>query len=43
MDEAFYVLEAEVEFSHLTMCLTLLRKMGRIFIPKNSWHGFANS
>ena len=41
MDEAFYVREASGNFI-LNDVRHPLEKGGTIFIPKNSWHGFAN-
>jgi quercetin dioxygenase-like cupin family protein len=42
MDEAFYVLEGSGVFILNDVRLPF-EKGGTIFIPKNSWHGFANS
>ena len=41
MDEAFYVLEGSGIFT-LNDVRHAFEKGGTIFIPKNSWHGFAN-
>lgn len=41
MDEAFYVLEGSGVFT-LDDVQHPFEKGGTIFIPKNSWHGFAN-
>ena len=41
MDEAFYVLEGSGTFI-LNDARHSFEKGGTIFIPKNSWHGFAN-
>lgn len=41
MDEAFYVLEGSGIFI-LNEARHSFEKGGTIFIPKNSWHGFAN-
>ena len=41
MDEAFYVLEGKGIFI-LDDVPHSFEKGGTIFIPKNSWHGFAN-
>jgi quercetin dioxygenase-like cupin family protein len=41
MDEAFYVLEGSGIFT-LNDVRHPFEKGGTIFIPKNSWHGFAN-
>jgi quercetin dioxygenase-like cupin family protein len=41
MDEAFYVLEGGGIFT-LNDVRHSFEKGGTIFIPKNSWHGFAN-
>jgi quercetin dioxygenase-like cupin family protein len=41
MDEAFYVLEGGGVFT-LNDVRHLFEKGATIFIPKNSWHGFAN-
>jgi quercetin dioxygenase-like cupin family protein len=41
MDEAFYVLEGSGIFE-LNDVRHSFEKGGTIFIPKNSWHGFAN-
>jgi quercetin dioxygenase-like cupin family protein len=41
MDEAFYVLEGSGIFT-LNDAQHPFGKGGTIFIPKNSWHGFAN-
>lgn len=41
MDEAFYVLEGSGSFI-LNDVRHPFEKSGTIFIPKNSWHGFAN-
>jgi quercetin dioxygenase-like cupin family protein len=41
MDEAFYVLEGSGSFI-LNDTRHSFEKGGTIFIPKNSWHGFAN-
>ncbi len=42
MDEAFYVLEGSGTFT-LNDAHHPLEKGSSIFIPKNAWHGFANS
>ena len=42
MDEAFYVLEGGGIFT-LNDVQYPFEKGGTIFIPKNAWHGFANS
>jgi quercetin dioxygenase-like cupin family protein len=41
MDEAFYVLEGSGTFT-LNDVPHRFEKGGTIFIPRNSWHGFAN-
>ena len=41
MDEAFYILEGRGDFI-LNDVHHPFEKGGTIFIPKNSWHGFAN-
>ena len=41
MDEAFYILEGRGTFI-LNEVRHPFEKGGTIFIPKNSWHGFAN-